>query len=89
MGDIGFSEILLIAIVILVFFGGKKIPEMMRGLGRGVREFNDAKNNIRNELENGIKNSDQQQTQTQSSTLSSSSTLQVNTPPTAPPPSAQ
>lgn len=35
------SEILIIALVILLFFGGKKIPEMMRGLGKGVRSFKD------------------------------------------------
>ncbi|BAV08708.1 sec-independent protein translocase protein TatA [Filimonas lacunae] len=43
MGSFGFQEILLIAIVILVLFGARKIPEFMRGLGKGVREFNDAK----------------------------------------------
>ena len=54
MGNLGFQEILLIAVVVLVLFGGRKIPEFMRGLGRGVREFNDAKNNVRKELEDGI-----------------------------------
>ena len=43
MGSLGFQEILLIAVVVLVLFGGKKIPEMMKGLGKGIREFNDAK----------------------------------------------
>lgn len=55
MGDIGFSEILLIAVVILVLFGSRKIPEFMRGLGKGVREFNDAKDSVRKELEEGMK----------------------------------
>lgn len=54
MGNLGFQEILLIAVVILVLFGGRKIPEFMKGLGRGVREFNDAKNNVRKELEDGL-----------------------------------
>ncbi len=40
---------------ILLLFGGKKIPELMRGLGRGIREFNDARNKVSNELEEGIK----------------------------------
>lgn len=40
---LGFNEILIIAIIILLLFGGRKIPELMRGLGKGVREFNDAK----------------------------------------------
>ena len=54
MGNLGFQEILLIAVVVLVLFGGRKIPEFMKGLGRGVREFNDAKNNVRKELEEGL-----------------------------------
>lgn len=51
MGPLGFNEILIILIIVLLLFGGKKIPELMRGLGKGVREFNDAKNNVRKELE--------------------------------------
>jgi sec-independent protein translocase protein TatA len=41
-GKFGTTEIILILAVVLLFFGGKKIPEMMRGLGRGVKEFKDA-----------------------------------------------
>jgi len=44
----------LIAFIVLLLFGGKKIPELMRGLGRGVREFKDAKDNVRRELEESI-----------------------------------
>ena len=55
MGNLGFQEILLIAVVVLVLFGGRKIPEFMRGLGKGIREFNDAKNNVKKVLEEGIK----------------------------------
>lgn len=62
MGDIGFSEILLIAVVILVLFGSRKIPEFMRGLGKGVREFNDAKDSVRKELEEGMKEKDTSKT---------------------------
>ncbi|RYZ56739.1 MAG: twin-arginine translocase TatA/TatE family subunit [Chitinophagaceae bacterium] len=54
MGPLGFNEILIIAIIILLLFGGKKIPELMRGLGRGVREFNDAKNTVKKEIEDGV-----------------------------------
>ncbi len=50
----GTQEIILIIIVILILFGGRKIPELMRGLGKGVREFNDAKSNVRREIEDGI-----------------------------------
>jgi sec-independent protein translocase protein TatA len=51
----GGSEWILIIIVVLLMFGGKKIPELMRGVGRGMREFNDAKNNVKNEIEEGMK----------------------------------
>ena len=59
MGDIGFSEILLIAVVILVLFGSRKIPEFMRGIGKGIREFNDAKSNVKKEIEEGMSEKDQ------------------------------
>lgn len=58
MGNLGFQEILLIAVVILVLFGGRKIPEFMRGLGKGIREFNDAKSNVKKELEEGMNEKD-------------------------------
>ncbi|TAE14241.1 MAG: twin-arginine translocase TatA/TatE family subunit [Bacteroidetes bacterium] len=58
MGNLGFQEILLIAVVVLVLFGGRKIPEFMRGLGKGIREFNDAKSNVKKELEDGMKEKD-------------------------------
>jgi sec-independent protein translocase protein TatA len=56
MGDL-FSgpHIILIALVVLLLFGGKKIPELMRGLGKGIREFKDAKDNVQRELEDGMK----------------------------------
>lgn len=41
---LGTPEIIIIVVVILLLFGGKKIPELMRGLGRGVKEFKDASN---------------------------------------------
>jgi len=54
----GGSEWLLILLAVLLFFGGKKIPELMRGVGRGIREFNDAKNNVKNEIEEGMSEKD-------------------------------
>lgn len=42
LGIIGWPQVVLIAIVVLVLFGGKKIPELMRGLGKGIKEFKDA-----------------------------------------------
>ena len=52
MFGIGMQELLLIAIVILLFFGGKKIPELMKGLGKGVRSFKDGVNGIEKDPDN-------------------------------------
>jgi sec-independent protein translocase protein TatA len=54
LGVLGTHEIIIILVIVLLLFGGRKIPELMRGLGRGVREFNDAKNNVRQEIENNV-----------------------------------
>lgn len=54
IGGIGLQEILLITLVVLLFFGGKKIPELMKGLGKGVRSFKEGMNNIENEVKEGI-----------------------------------
>jgi len=51
-------EMLLIFFVILLLFGGKKIPELMRGLGKGVREFNDARDSVKKEFKEGMKEKD-------------------------------
>ena len=51
----GGSEWILIIVVILLMFGGKKIPELMRGVGKGIREFNDAKENVKSEIQEGMK----------------------------------
>ena len=50
----GGSEWILIILAVLILFGGKKIPEFMKGIGRGMREFNDAKNNVKKEFEDGM-----------------------------------
>ncbi len=60
LGMLGTQEIIIILVIILLLFGGRKIPELMRGLGRGVREFNDAKSNVKKEIEESasdVKNS--------------------------------
>ncbi|MEY3984092.1 MAG: hypothetical protein RL160_1651 [Bacteroidota bacterium] len=51
----GTSEIILILLIVVLMFGGRKIPELMRGLGKGIREFNDAKNNVKREIEESAK----------------------------------
>ena len=46
MFGLGFQEILVIALIVLLFFGGKKIPELMRGLGKGVKSFKAGMNEV-------------------------------------------
>ena len=53
-------EIFVILFIILLLFGGRKIPELMRGLGRGIREFNSAKATIESEIKEGMKEADKQ-----------------------------
>ncbi|HVG40084.1 MAG TPA: twin-arginine translocase TatA/TatE family subunit [Chitinophagaceae bacterium] len=77
--SLGWNEILLIVLLVVLLFGGKKIPELMRGLGKGIREFNDAKSNVRREIEEGI--SDKEPVNTTSST---STTTSPTTQPTQP-----
>jgi sec-independent protein translocase protein TatA len=55
LGVLGTQEIIIILVIVLLLFGGRKIPELMRGLGKGIREFNDAKSNVTKEIEEGIK----------------------------------
>lgn len=51
IGGLGIQEVLLIALVVLLFFGGKKIPELMKGLGKGVRSFKEGMNNMEKKIE--------------------------------------
>ncbi|MEO6069199.1 MAG: twin-arginine translocase TatA/TatE family subunit [Chitinophagaceae bacterium] len=54
------NHIILILLIVVLLFGGKKIPELMRGLGKGMREFTDAKNNVKKEIDDGINDRDRQ-----------------------------
>jgi sec-independent protein translocase protein TatA len=58
LGNLGATEIILIFLVVLLLFGGQKIPELMRGLGRGIREFNSAKNSVEDEIRQGMRDAD-------------------------------
>lgn len=51
-GSLGFWEITIIALVVLLLFGGKKIPELMRGLGKGVKNFKDGMKGVEDEANN-------------------------------------
>ena len=52
IGGIGIQEILVIALIVLLLFGGKKIPELMKGIGKGVRSFKDGVNGIEKDPDN-------------------------------------
>jgi sec-independent protein translocase protein TatA len=51
LGGLGATEIIVILVIVLLFFGGKKIPELMKGLGRGVKDFKDASKGESNDNE--------------------------------------
>jgi sec-independent protein translocase protein TatA len=55
ISGLGGWEILLILLFLLIFFGAKKIPELAKGLGKGIREFKDATKEIKDEIEEGVK----------------------------------
>lgn len=52
IGNLGAGEIIVIALIVLLLFGGKKIPELMKGIGKGVRSFKEGMNNIEKDIEN-------------------------------------
>jgi sec-independent protein translocase protein TatA len=58
LSQLGATEFLLIFLVVVLLFGGKKIPELMRGLGKGIREFNNAKNAVEDEIRQGMRETD-------------------------------
>lgn len=60
IGGLGMQEILLIALVVLLFFGGKKIPELMKGIGKGVRSFKEGMNEIEKEVKDDRSQSDEE-----------------------------
>jgi sec-independent protein translocase protein TatA len=74
----GGSEWILIILAVLILFGGRKIPEFMRGLGRGMREFNDAKNNVKKEFEDGMNESREPSAPVQTPASSPSQTTTTN-----------
>ena len=49
------TELIVTLLIVVIFFGGKKIPELARGIGKGIREFNEAKDGIKSEIESGMK----------------------------------
>ena len=68
MGNIGMPELLLIFVIILVFFGAKKIPELAQGLGKGIREFRKAAHDIQEEVEEEGKKIEEKNSSTKTGT---------------------
>ncbi len=56
-------EMLVVLFAILLLFGGKKIPELMKGIGRGIREFNSARSTLESELKEGMQEADRAEEQ--------------------------
>ncbi|MBC7390730.1 MAG: twin-arginine translocase TatA/TatE family subunit [Opitutaceae bacterium] len=54
LGGLGMPEIILILLIVILLFGAKKIPELAKGLGKGIREFKDASKDITSEIEKGM-----------------------------------
>jgi sec-independent protein translocase protein TatA len=50
LGNMGTGEIIIIAVVVLLLFGGKKIPELMKGLGKGIKNFKDGVNGLEDDI---------------------------------------
>ncbi len=89
IGMPGGGELILIIVAILLLFGGKKIPELMRGLGKGMREFKDAKENVKSEIELGMTEKDKDEEikklrQQMEQTKMQQSQTQVQQPPVQP-----
>ena len=70
LGSLGFWEILLIVLVILLLFGGKKIPELMKGMGKGVRSFKEGMDEVKDEIEKPLQDIDKETVKKDSGTKS-------------------
>ena len=57
----GGDQMIWLLLAVVIFFGGRKIPELARGLGKGIREFNDAKEGVKKEIETGATTSQEKQ----------------------------
>lgn len=58
LGNLGPMEMFLILLIVIIFFGAKKIPELARGLGQGIKEFKKASSDIKQEIEEGVKDTE-------------------------------
>lgn len=58
IGNMGFSEWAMVLLIVMLLFGGKKIPELMRGFGKGIREFNSARAGMEDEIRKGMQDAE-------------------------------
>ena len=61
IGNLGTGELILIALVVLLFFGAKRIPELMRGIGKGVKSFKEGLNDIEKQINEPVSNDEKQE----------------------------
>ena len=61
IGNLGTGELILIALVVLLFFGAKRIPELMRGMGKGVKSFKEGLNDIEKQINEPVSNDENQE----------------------------
>ena len=61
IGNLGTGELILIALVVLLFFGAKRIPELMRGMGKGVKSFKEGLNDIEKQINEPVNNDEKQE----------------------------
>ena len=61
IGNLGTGELILIALVVLLFFGAKRIPELMRGMGKGVKSFKEGLNDTEKQINEPVSNDDNQE----------------------------
>lgn len=59
--NLGTGEIIIIAFAILLLFGGKKIPELMKGLGKGIRSFKDGMKDVENQIDKAVNDTDEKE----------------------------
>ncbi len=61
LGGLGTGEIIIIALIVLLLFGGKKIPELMKGIGKGVKNFKDGLKDVEDEIKSDINTTNDKQ----------------------------
>ena len=61
IGNLGTGDLILIALVVLLFFGAKRIPELMRGMGKGVKSFKEGLNDIEKQINEPVSNDEKQE----------------------------